>query len=245
MFKKMQWLFVCLFFLAAISAATVLNRFSSPGTGEDNVFTIGGTATVASGGTLSIASGGTLDISNGALVSAVTPYFLVNAPAGVTATYGINAASVTITGATTGLRITGAAGATVTGASGITSTYNVNAATFTATSWIKSPKVIYNTSPNLNSVVVISTSLITTGEYTVSQADGKAGFFEVFMGTYSACGVFTTAAIVTMSTQASAATSTTNNNADTLNVYDGGTSIVVENGSGTTRTVYIRVTFVE
>ena len=59
--------------------------------------------------------------------------------------------------------------------------------------------------------------------------DGKAGWFEIYMGTHNVSGVFTTVAVVTLSASSTSKSSTSDNNSDTLNVFDAGTTIKIEN----------------
>lgn len=85
--------------------------------------------------------------------------------------------------------------------------------------------------------VIIATALADTNEYEVTEMDGKAGWFEIYMGTHNVSGVFTTAASVTLSASSTASSSTSDNNAGTLNVFDAGTTIKIENQTATEQSI--------
>lgn len=77
--------------------------------------------------------------------------------------------------------------------------------------------------------VTIATALAVTNEYEVTEMDGKAGWFEIYMGTHNVSGVFASDATVTLSASSTAKSSTSDDNSDTLNVFDAGTTIKIEN----------------
>lgn len=94
--------------------------------------------------------------------------------------------------------------------------------------------------------IIVSTSLAFGEEYTLYRADARAGWFEVIMGTHNATGSFTDAGVVTLSAISTANNcTTTNGQAGNLNVYDGGTVVIVENANAPTTTAYIRYGFVK
>jgi len=85
-------------------------------------------------------------------------------------------------------------------------------------------------------MVPISYVLDDTGEIALealySDADGKAGFFCVYLGTHSAQGVFTSAGVPSLAATPSGDASTSDNNDGTLNVIDNGDCITFENQTG-------------
>lgn len=92
--------------------------------------------------------------------------------------------------------------------------------------------------------VVISTSLADTQELSISQADGKIGGGTLIaIGHASACTFgFLASGVVTLADHTNC--STTNNNDTTLNVYDGGTAIVIENQLGSTLTLLLDIWYI-
>ena len=81
--------------------------------------------------------------------------------------------------------------------------------------------LVQTSEPNSQSIytLVISTDLADTEEYAVSNASGKAGFFDVWMGTHACRGVFTSAGVPTLATDMDSSCSTSDNNDATVEVY--------------------------
>ena len=185
----------------------------------------------------------------------------------VGATYGVTGASLAVSGASVLHAISGTTASltTITGTSlatgsgaisggDITATYSLNGATlnvsgvatFTAAPVLSAGKIGFvDSQGNANYTCIITTVMPSqSGGIGLTLADGKAGFFDVTIGTYSVFGSFTTGAAVTLTTASSASVSTTANNAATINAYDGGTVVYIENKSGSTLTARIRYTYV-
>ncbi|MFA5037771.1 MAG: hypothetical protein WC479_11425, partial [Candidatus Izemoplasmatales bacterium] len=78
----------------------------------------------------------------------------------------------------------------------------------------------------------------------LTPATGKRGAFEIVVGTTSVFGSFGTDAVVTLTTSSGAAVSTTDNNVGTINVFDNGSVVAVENGFAQTNTAYIKYWYV-
>lgn len=85
-----------------------------------------------------------------------------------------------------------------------------------------------------------------TESYTISVADGKAGWGTAYLGVEHACFTFTSAGVVTLREENSSANVSTTNDTDaSLNVYDGGTSVVVENQLGDNQVLFLEVKYVD
>lgn len=91
----------------------------------------------------------------------------------------------------------------------------------------------------------IAYSLADTGEYTPSNCDAKDGWFTLYLGTHTAQGVFTSAGVSSLAVSASGNASTSDDNDGSLNVFDGGTGITIENQTGATGVLYGEVYWVQ
>lgn len=91
--------------------------------------------------------------------------------------------------------------------------------------------------------VFVPTAIADTEEYTVSDANGKAGSFDIKIGTYTATGTFSSAAVVSLG-YSSPDVTITNDTDSRVNIYDGGTSIIIENQSGSTATAFIEILYI-
>ena len=92
--------------------------------------------------------------------------------------------------------------------------------------------------------VIVSTSLADTQEYEITEMDGKAGWGHVIAVGHASSGEFSfsAAGAVTLADQTNLNTS--DNNDTTLNVFDSGTTISIENQLGGTYTLMAIIYYV-
>jgi hypothetical protein len=74
----------------------------------------------------------------------------------------------------------------------------------------------------------------------LTKADGKAGAFEISIGTFSASGSFSTTAAISLSSNNSGMVSSTAGALNSLIIFDGGTVVGIENETGATIAPIIR-----
>jgi len=218
---------------------------------------------------ITMPSGSTLTLAAGSVFNSTWAYTTNTGAAGLTATYGLAGGSLTVTnqaliGGTLG--VTGA----ITASQTITETYGIATATVVASAAItaeqltstddatitdelttyrlvvSSGRVNYTDASGNGKTqqdIIISTAIAVNQEYSLQYVtDGKAGAFEVIAGTYTAHGSFATDGTVTLGTgQYSPSVSTTKDNVDTLNIYDGGTYICIENLGKAALQTFIRL----
>ena len=198
---------------------------------EHNVGNLGFDVT-DTGGQIIMACGGStstntvVTISSGGFVNAGTLY---NSGT-ITDPYGYNGATQTITGLSILKDVT---------ASSMTLTYGVNASSgmfskdVQASTFTASGGVYFSSGTNgvINGYVFVSTNIAGGGTFSLTKADAKAGHFIITVGTATATGNFTNSAVVTLDSPTSEHGTwigTTQGTAAKLNIYDGGTVVVVQ-----------------
>jgi hypothetical protein len=130
-------------------------------------------------------------------------------------------------------------------------TYNIAVSTEVSAPVFKSTTGKYSATTAVGQTsytVYLATVIPNTNSFPLTLADGKAGWFDVMAGTYCIKGTFTTAAVVSLSTGCcSTDTSATDNNALTVNAYDGGSIVYIENQSNLTAspTFHVRYGWIE
>lgn len=91
--------------------------------------------------------------------------------------------------------------------------------------------------------VILATTMAGDSSVDLTLADGKAGMFEIIIGTTAAWGSFTSAAAVTLTT-ASGTTSTTASTPASINISDGGSVVRVTNKAFASAVAYIRYWYI-
>lgn len=257
MFKKVFASILVVF--AVVGIISAVEPYAAQAGRADVADSLSSGATGELTGDVTIPSGSTFTIDSGAVVVSTWAVTLdVTGAEGINVTYGITAGTAVISGEITALSagitditVVNGTADDVNVAYGIvaaTATFNtgLTATAISAGSIVTTGQEIGLTDAMGNTVysLIVSTVLANTEELSLTAADGKAGGFDIIMGTHTARGSFTAAGVVTLTSDGSGDATTTNDNTETLNVYDGGTVVVVENGASPTYTAYIRYWYV-